>query len=406
VSEPRIPLARPDLTAAEVAAVTEVVRSGHLSMGPKVVEFERQFAAYLGVRHAVAVANGTCGLHLALRAAGVGPGTEVLTTPFTFVATANAVLMAGGRPVFVDIDPETLNLTPGAVRAAIAGEYAFRDGRPVHRHRGAVLQALLPVATFGHPVEMDGLRQVAREWGLAIVHDTCESFGSRYRSGERGGWVSEAQLADVAVYAFYPNKQITTGEGGMVVTDDPAVAARCRMERNQGRAGDGRWNHAGLGFNYRMDELSAALGVVQLRRAEELLARRAQVSAWYDAALADLPEVERPRVAPWARVSWFVYVVRLPAGVDRPAVIAHLAGRGIAAKPYFPAVHLQAYLRTLEYGPGDFPVAEDMASRTLALPFYNAMSREDVAAVAQSLRETVGAQRPAAGDHPAGRSMS
>ncbi len=394
MSDPRIPLARPNLTDAEVAEVVGVLRSGHLSIGPKVEEFERRFAAYLGMRHAVAVANGTCGLHLALRAVGVGPETEVLTTPFTCVATANAVVMAGGRPVFVDVDPQTLNLTPAALRAAIEYQYVLRDGRLVHRGRGTVLRALLPVATFGHPVEMDDLRALAREFGLRIVHDACESFGSLYRSADRNAWLSEARLADAAVYAFYPNKQITTGEGGMVVTNDAVIAARCRMERNQGRGPRGGWlAHEGLGFNYRMDELSAALGVVQLRRAKELLTRRAQVAEWYDVALADLPEVERPRAAPWAKASWSVYVVRLRAGINRDAVITCLSDHGIAAWPYFPEVHLLPHVRPLGYEPGDFPVTEAVAGRAIALPFCAAMRPEEVGEVAQALREAVTAQR-------------
>src|SRR3990170_5025134 len=354
MTETRIPLSRPDLSAAEVEEVLGVLRTPFLSMGPKVTEFEQHFAAFLGVQHAVAVANGTCGLHLALRAVGVGPGTEVLTTPFTFVATANAILVAGGRPVFVDIEAQTLNVTPDGVATVIARDY------------------------------------VPREVGLPIVHDTCESFGSLFRSAEKGAWISEAQLADAAVYAFYPNKQITTGEGGMVVTADAAIAERCRMERNQGRRHGSDWlDHEGLGFNYRMDELSAALGVAQLRRVEELLARRARVAQWYDEALAPLPEVERPRAAPWAQVAWFVYVIRLRRGITRDAVIAHLAAGGIAAKPYFPPVHLMPHLRALGYREGDFPVAEDVAGRTIALPFFNALTHDQVMDVASTLREAI-----------------
>ena len=390
MSDPRIPLSRPDISPAEIEEVLGVLRTPFLSMGPKVVEFEQHFAAFLGVQHAVAVANGTCGLHLALRAVGVGPGTEVLTTPFTFVATANAILVAGGRPVFVDVDAQTLNVTPDGVAAAIARDYVPREDGLVHRVTGMRLAAIMPVATFGHPVEMDGLRAVAREVGLPIVHDTCESFGSLFRSAEKGAWISEAQLADAAVYAFYPNKQITTGEGGMVVTADAAIAERCRMERNQGRRPGSDWlDHEGLGFNYRMDELSAALGVAQLRRVEELLARRARVAQWYDEALAPLPEVERPRAAPWAQVAWFVYVIRLRRGITRDAVIAHLAAGGIGAKPYFPPVHLMPHLRALGYREGDFPVAEDVAGRTIALPFFNALTHDQVMDVASTLREAI-----------------
>src|SRR3989304_6098711 len=280
MTETRISLSRPDLSGAEVAEVLGVLRSPFLSIGPKVVEFEPHFAAFLGVQHAVAVANGTCGLHLALRAVGVGPGTEVLTTPFTFVATANAILVAGGRPVFVDVDAQTLNVTPDGVAGATARDYVPREDGLVHRVTGMRLAAIMPVATFGHPVEMDGLRAVAREIGLPIVHDTCESFGSLFRSAEKGAWISEAQLADAAVYAFYPNKQITTGEGGMVVTADAAIAERCRMERNQGRRPGSDWlDHEGVGVNHRMDGLSAAPGVAELRRGGERAAPAARGGA-------------------------------------------------------------------------------------------------------------------------------
>jgi len=389
MAEPRIPLARPDLSEAEVAEVLAVLRTPWLSMGPKVLEFEAAFAAFVGTRHAVAVANGTCGLHLALRAVGVGPGTEVLTTPFSFVATANAVLFERARPVFVDVDPQTLNLTPDGVAALLTRDYIPRDGGWMGRTTGARLAALLPVATFGHPVEMDPLRALAREYGLPLVHDTCEAFGSLYRSA-LGRWTSEAVLADVAVFAFYPNKQITTGEGGMVVTDDPAIAEACRAMRNQGRRPGNDWlDHDVLGFNYRLDELSAALGVAQLRRAPELLARRARVARWYDEALAPLPQVERPRAAPWARPSWFVYVVRIRPGINRDAVIARLAERGIAAKPYFPPIHLFPHIRALGYRPGDFPVAEEVARRTIALPFFTTLTREQVAEVVAGLQEAI-----------------
>ncbi len=385
----RIPLSRPDLTAADVEEVVEVLRSGRLTLGPKVMEFEERFAALLGMKYGIAVANGTSGLLLALRAVGVGAGTEVLTSPYTFVATANAILMAGARPVFVDVDPETLNIVPEAVGALLTREYERRSGQLVHRTRGKPLVALMPVAIFGHPVEMDGLRALADEFDLRIVHDTCESFGSLYYSRRHGAWLSEARLADAAVYAFFPNKQITTGEGGMIVTADEAIAERCRTERNEGRrAGSGRLEHEAFGFNFRMDELSAALGLAQLGRVDELLSRRAQVAVWYDAALANVP-VERPRAASWAKVAWFMYIVRLNRGIDRAAVAAQLASRGIAATPHFPPVHLYPHLRGLGYSPGEFPVAEDAGARGLALPFYTTMTQEQVRRVSDRLWEAV-----------------
>jgi perosamine synthetase len=237
---------------------------------------------------------------------------------------------------------------------------------------------------------MDGFRSLARTYGLRIVHDTCEAFGSLYWSAEQKAWMSEACLANVGVFAFYPNKQLTTGEGGMIVTQDETIAMYCRMARNQGRRPGADWlEHETLGFNYRMDELSAALGVAQIRRAAELLARRAQVASWYDQALAPIAEVERPRAAPWARVAWFVYVVRLRTEVNRDAVIGHLASQGIAAKPYFPPIHLQPHFRAMGFQPGDFPVAEDAARRTIALPFYNSLARNQVEEVVGVLKEAV-----------------
>lgn len=386
----QIPLSRPDLSAMEVEEVLSVLRTPWLSMGPKIQEFEERFARHLGVGHAVAVANGTCGLHLAVRAIGVQPGAEVITTPFSFVATANVLLFERATPVFVDVDPQTLNLTPEAVQTVIDRWYVRRDGRMVHRTTEAPLLAILPVSVFGHPVEMEGFRALARTYGLRIVHDTCEAFGSVYWSGERKAWISEAVLADAAVFAFYPNKQLTTGEGGMVVTDDQAIATYCRMARNQGRRPGADWlAHDILGFNYRMDELSAALGVAQLRRAPELLARREQVARWYEEALAPIEEVERPRATPWARVAWFVYVIRVRSGVNRDAIIEHLATRGIAAKPYFPPIHLHDHFRALGYKPGDFPVTEAAASRTIALPFFNALTQGQVLEVARTVKEAI-----------------
>jgi perosamine synthetase len=385
-----IPLSRPDLTTEEIEAVLAVVRTPFLAMGPRVEEFEAAFASLLGVRHAVAVANGTCGLHLAVRALGIRPGCEVITTPFSFVATANVVLFEHATPVFVDIDPQTLNITPEGVEATIAREYRREGGRLVRRTTGAPLVGILPVSVFGHPVDMDGLVGIARANGLWIAHDTCEALGSTYYSRVRDGWVNEAVLADAAVFAFYPNKQITTGEGGMVVTDDEEVATYCRMARNQGRRPGAEWlEHEIMGFNYRMDELSAALGLAQLRRLPELLARRAQVARWYDQALEGLDGVQCPRPASWARVAWFVYVVRLHPGVDRDAVIRHLAQRGVSARPYFPAIHLQPYFRARGFHPGQFPVAEDAARRTVALPYYNTLSETEVHQVVEALREAI-----------------
>ncbi len=387
----QIPLSRPDLSEIEVEEVLGVLRTPWLSMGPKIQEFEARFAEFVGTRHAIAVSNGTCGLHLALRAVGLRRDVEVITTPFSFVATANVVLYEGARPVLVDVDPQTLNLTPETVEERIHRDYTpSQDGKMVSKTTGMPLLAILPVSVFGHPVEMDGFRAVARTYGLRVVHDTCEAFGSLYWSRELNAWVSEATLAEAAVFAFYPNKQITTGEGGMVVTDDDAIATYCRMGRNQGRSLHADWlDHEMLGFNYRMDELSSALGVAQMRRAHQLLGSRQQVAQWYDEALSTVEDVERPQAAPWARVAWFVYVIRVRNGINRDGVIAHLARQGIAAKSYFPPIHLYSHFRALGYTSGQFPVAEDAASRTIALPFFNSLTKEQVDEVIRNLREAI-----------------
>ncbi len=386
-----LPLSRPDITDSEVQEVLGVLRTPWLSIGPKVEEFETQIAAYLGRRHVIAVSSGTAALHLAGRALGFTDGVEVITTPFTFAATTNILLFERARPVYIDIDPVTLNLDPETVAAFIEREYRAVSGHLVRRSTGRPLAGILPVAVFGHPIKMDEFRALADAHNLRILHDTAEAFGSEYHSTVRQRWLKVGTLAEVAVFAFYPNKQITTGEGGVIATDSDEIATYCRSARNQGRAAGADWlRHDVLGFNYRMDEMSAALGVAQMKRFETLLARRAQVAAWYQEALAGIPELTLPAAQPWARVSWFVYVVRVARSVDRDALMRHLASRDIASKAYFPVVHLQPYLR--EYGAypeGSFPVAEDASRRAIALPFFNGLSREDIERVASALREGV-----------------
>jgi perosamine synthetase len=370
MSEPeQIPLAAPALGRREEELVLEVLRSGKLSLGPMGERFERAFADWLGVGDAVAVSSGTAGLHLGVRALGWGPGDEVITSPFSFVASANCLLYEGARPVFCDVDPETLDLDPAAAAAA-AG-----DGT----------KGILPVHIFGWPAAMAELEALAAEHGLAILEDACEALGAIDAEGCGVG-----TRGNIATFAFYANKQMTTGEGGMVVPSGPKVAARLRAERNQGRAADMGWlDHGGLGFNYRLGDMAAALGVAQVERLDELLGARARVAALYGDALAGIETVEAPLAARGSeRRSWFVYPVRLAAGVDRDATIAALAERGIASKAYLPCIHLFPHLRELGWREGQFPVAEEASRRSLALPFRPAMTESQVARVCEALAET------------------
>lgn len=365
-----IPLARPEMGPREEELVLEVLRSGRLSLGPMGERFERELAAWLGVSDAVAVSSGTAALHLGVRALGWGPGDEVLTTPFTFVASANCLLYEGARPLFCDVDPETLNLDPSAAEAA-AGERTV---------------GILPVHVFGYPAAMPELEALAARRGLGVLEDACEALGAVDSEGRRVG-----SRGNLATFAFYANKQLATGEGGMAVPSAPGVAARLRSERNQGRAPDMGWlDHAGLGFNYRLSDVAAALGVAQAERLDALLAQRERVAALYAEGLAAIEGARAPVPGRGAeRRSWFVYPVRLDGDVDRDATIARLAERGIAAKAYLPCVHLFAHLRELGWREGQFPVAEAASRESLALPFFPAMTEAQVARVCESLADAL-----------------
>jgi dTDP-4-amino-4,6-dideoxygalactose transaminase len=363
-----IPLARPVLGEREEERVLEVLRSGRLSLGPMLGEFERAFAAWIGAEHASAVSSGTAGLHLALRAVGVKDGDEVITTPLSFVASANVVVYERARPVFADIDPLTLNVDPDAVAAAVTERTT----------------AILPVHLFGYPADLAALERL----GLPIVEDACEALGAVDADG-----IPIGARGHPAVFAFYANKQLTTGEGGMVCVGDPAVKERLDSERNQGRAPNMDWlDHDRLGFNYRLSDLACALGLAQLEHLDEMLAGRARAAARYGEALAGIEGLQLPCPdAGRARRGWFVYVVQLPSGFDRDGVVRALADRGIPSKPYFPAVHLMSYYRE-EFGhrEGEFPVCEDIAARSIALPFFPQMTESQVERVAEALREVLG----------------
>lgn len=366
MSREEIPLARPEIGEREEELVLEVLRSGRLSLGPMGERFERALAAWLGVEDAVAVSSGTAALHLGVRALGWGAGDEVLTSPFSFVASANCLLYEGARPVFCDVDPETLDLDPGAAAAAVTGRTA----------------GILPVHIFGYPAAMPELEALAAGHSLGILEDACEALGAVDSEGRRVG-----ARGNLATFAFYANKQMTTGEGGMIVPDGPENAARLRSERNQGRAADMGWlDHDRLGFNYRLSDIAAALGVAQVEKLDSLLADRERVASLYAEALAGIEGVEAPAAGRGEeRRSWFVYVVRLPEGIDRDATIAELGRRGVASKAYLPCIHLVPHLRELGYREGQFPVAEAASARSLALPFFPSMSEGQVARVCQEL---------------------
>jgi perosamine synthetase len=377
-----IPLAKPEIGEREEELVLEVLRSGRLSLGPVLERFEREFASWLGVADAVAVSSGTAALHLGVRQLGWGEGDEVVTSPFSFVASANCLLYENAKPVFCDIDPVTLNLDSEAAAAAV----------------GESTAGILPVDIFGYPAALPELCALAEDKGLGVLEDACEAPGAVDGDGVKLG-----ARGHLATFAFYANKQLTTGEGGMIVPRSSDEAAELRSARNQGRAIDMDWlDHDRMGFNYRMTDFQAALGVAQVEKADELLASRARVAASYAERLAEhagAPAGEGDAnglVLPCAdrgseRRSWFVYTVRLPKDLDREAVIGDLAQRGIQSKAYLPCIHLMPHYRErFGFEDGEFPVAEDVAERSLALPFFPSMTDDQIDMVSEALAEALG----------------
>ena len=366
-----IPLSQPDITDADRQAVLAVLKTDRLSLGPHLEAFEAAVAQTAGRRHGVAVNSGTGGLHLCVRALGIGEGDEVITTPFSFVATTNCLLFERARPVFVDIDPVSYNVDPAAVEAAITSR----------------TKALLPVAVFGNLADLDGCERLARRHGLGLIEDCCEALGGVLAGRRAGGF------GDCGVFSFYPNKQITTGEGGVIATDDDGIAEACRSMRNQGRDSAAWLSHGRLGYNYRMSELTAALGEAQMKRLEEILQKRRRAAAAYHQALADVDEIRLPPMAGAETASWFVYVIRLADAFsqqDRDAIIAHLADAGVQCRNYFVPIHLQPYVRELlGTKPGDFPVTERVAARTIALPFFTNITSGQIARVKDALLKAI-----------------
>jgi perosamine synthetase len=378
----KIPMSSPDLTDAERQAVINVINTPILSMGQNIPRFEQTFCDLTGAKHALAVNSGTAGLHLCVRAAGIGPGDLVITTPFSFVASSNALLFENAIPIFVDVDPQTGNIDPDQVADAVQNIEKYLPPSTLNV-KPATLKAILPVDVFGQPAEMDPINAVAREHGLAVIEDSCEALGATYKGRQAG------TLGDYGIFAFYPNKQITTGEGGVVITSDDKAADFMRALRNQGRAPGDTWlSHTYLGYNYRLDEMSAAMGAVQMTRLDEILVKREQVAGWYAERLSEIPGLELPYIAPaTTRMSWFVYVIRLDAKIDRADFAKRLEARGVPVRPYFVPIHTQPYMvERFGWREGDFPITEDLGRRGLAVPFSGVMTEEQVEYVCQSLR--------------------
>ena len=388
-----IPMSSPDVTLSDIAAVNAVLQTPVLSIGPQQEAFERAAADYVGAQFGIGVNSGTAGLHLSVIAAGVEQDDWVIASPFSFIASANAIMYERGIPIFIDVDPQTGNIDPAKVAEAVH-DLAKGDGthwlpRTVCNQQATTfrLKAILPVHAFGQPADMNPILDVANRYQLSVIEDACEAIGAEYKGRKAG------TLGNVGVFAFYPNKQMTTGEGGMLVTGDENWANLFRSLRNQGRDVFDAWlNHPRLGYNYRLDEMSAALGLSQITRLDELLNKRAQVARWYNARLQDEELIEAPHVADTTmRMSWFVYVVRIKPPAVRNTVIEYLRAAGVPSRQYFMPIHLQPFYRDkFCYQRGDFPVTEHLGDVSLALPFSGVLTEEQVDYVCQQLHHAVG----------------
>lgn len=366
----KVQLAKPDITQKEIDSVVEVLRSGILSIGPKIEEFEKKVADYAGLKYAVAVNSGTSALNLIIKSLGIGNGDEVITTPFSFVASVNCFIMEGAKPVFVDINPKTLEMNIDEIESKITDK----------------TKAILAVDVFGQPINMNKLREIADRHKLYLIEDSCEAIGSAY-DGVRAG-----KLADAAVFAFYPNKQITTGEGGIIVTDNEQIAQICSSLRSQGRAITGFWlHHERLGYNYRMSELQAALGSVQMDRLDEIIVKRQNVASAYNEVLGKIKGVTIPYINEnVTTMSWFVYVIQLDSNIDRDRTMEHLKENGVGCRPYFTPIHIQPYMiEMFGYKENDYPITADIGRRSIALPFYNDMTQSEINYVAEKLSEAI-----------------
>lgn len=368
-----IPLSSPDITNRERKAVLDVLKTRTLSLGPKLREFEERFAEYAGRRYAVGVNSGTSALHLTIRALGIGQGDEVITSPFSFIASANCILYENATPVFVDVEEGTLNI----------------DARKIEEKITKKTKAIVVPDMFSHPIDWDVVLRIARKHNLKVIEDSAEALGSSYKRKRCGGF------GDASVFAFYANKQMTTGEGGVLVTDDKNIADLAKSMSNQGRrVENGKWlEHVRLGYNYRISEMQCAMGIVQLQRIQEIVRKRKRVARLYTKKLQGIPGLELPVVESYADISWFVYVVRLSKSFSRKqrdTIIAAMARKGIQCSAYFQSIHLQPFYRVLfGYKKGDFPIAESASDRTIALPFFNNLKEQDIDTVVQSLKKFV-----------------
>lgn len=403
-SRKKIPLSNPDITDLEKEKILEVLNTPNLSLGPKLLEFEKKFANYIGSKYATAVNSGTSGLHLCMKSLDIKDGDEVLTTPFSFISSANCILFERGKPVFVDINPKTLNID----------ENKLEDEIKELINKKSKLKAILPVHIFGRPCEIDEIMEMAQQYELKVIEDPCEAIGAEYlsklklktqssklvtvRSEEhkeiKKMWRKVGTFGDCGVFAFYPNKQITTGEGGMIVTDDENIYKLCRSMRNQGRSDNGGWlQHERLGYNYRISDINCALGIAQLERIDEILTKREKVAKLYNERLRKIEELIIPQFEDNKKISWFVYVVRLIDKYkrrDRDSILNKLKERGIGCSNYFSPIHLQPfYKRMFGYKKGDYPITEMVSERTIALPFYNNLKEEQIDYVCESLKEII-----------------
>jgi len=391
----KIPLSNPDITQKEIKSVVNVLKTPHLALGPRLKEFEDNFAKYIGTKYAIAVNSGTSGLHLLIRALRIKKSDEVITTPFSFISSANCVLYEGAKPIFVDIDPQTLNIDPKKIEKAITKK----------------TKAMVIVDIFGHPADWGPILKIARKHKLKVIEDSCEAIGAIYKSqttnnklqansklkikNKKQKWVKCGNFGDAGVFAFYPNKQMTTGEGGMIVTNNKNIADNCRSMMNQGRKVENdKWlEHFQLGYNYRMSDINAALGIAQLSRIKEILKKRNQVAEMYNGKLKKFPQVKTPYCASNAKISWFVYVIQLDERYtrqDRDKIMEKLRQSGIQCGNYFQCIHLQPFYKKLfGYKKGDFPIAESVSDRTIALPFYNNLKEKQIDYIIRTLKNVL-----------------